>query len=115
MSERTITSFEEFFPHYLREHAKPETRAIHYAGTLLALSLMVYSILVGPLWLFLFAFVVGYGFAWVGHFFVEKNRPATFTYPWWSYISDFRMLWLWMTGRIGAELEKAGVPTGAKG
>ena len=115
MSERTITSFEEFFPHYLREHAKPETRAIHYVGTLLALSLMLYAILVGPLWLFLFAFVVGYGFAWVGHFFVEKNKPATFTYPWWSYISDFKMLWLWMTGRIGAELEKAGVPTGAKG
>ena len=115
MSERTITSFDEFFPHYLREHAKPETRAIHYVGTLTAIALMIYAVATGTWWLLLVAIVTGYFFAWVAHFFVEKNRPATFTYPWWSYISDFRMLWLWMTGRIGAELEKAGVPTGAKG
>ena len=115
MAERTITSFEEFFPHYLREHAKPETRAIHYAGTLLAIALMVYAVVTGTWWLLLAAVVTGYFFAWVGHFFVEKNRPATFTYPWWSYISDFKMLFLWLTGRLGPELERAGVPTGAKG
>ena len=110
--KRTITSFEEFFPHYLREHADPRTRAIHYAGTLFAIALLVFAVATGRWWLILLAVVSGYAFAWVAHFFVEKNRPATFTYPWWSYISDFRMLWLFLTGRLGPELDKAGVGRG---
>ena len=99
-------------PALLREHADPRTRAIHYAGTLFAIALLVFAVATGRWWLILLAVVSGYAFAWVAHFFVEKNRPATFTYPWWSYISDFRMLWLFLTGRLGPELDKAGVGRG---
>jgi hypothetical protein len=52
------------------------------------------------------ALVSGYLFAWIGHFFVEKNRPATFTYPFWSFVSDFRMFGVWLSGRMGRELER---------
>ena len=64
----------------------------------------------GELWLLPVALAAGYGPAWIAHFFVEKNRPATFTHPFWSLISDYRMAWSWMTGRLGTELAKAGVP-----
>jgi hypothetical protein len=63
----------------------------------------------GKLWLLPVALAAGYGPAWIGHFFVERNRPATFTHPFWSLISDYRMAWAWVTGRLGAELAKAGV------
>ncbi|MEK9707827.1 MAG: DUF962 domain-containing protein, partial [Alphaproteobacteria bacterium] len=64
---------------------------------------------IGPLWLLLIAAVAGYGPAWIGHGFVEKNRPATFTHPVWSFLSDFRMLYLWITGQLAPELSGAGV------
>lgn len=109
MAERTITSFRDFWPYYLREHAKPATRALHYAGTTLVVGIALYALLTGS-WLLLAALpVAGYGFAWVAHFMVEKNRPATFTYPLWSLAGDFKMWWMWLTGRLGPELERAGV------
>ena len=104
-----ITSYREFWPYYLREHAKPGTRAIHYAGTGLASAAFIGVIATGRLWLAPIALVAGYGPAWIGHFFIEKNRPATFTYPFWSLISDYRMAFSWVTGRLAAELTKAGV------
>lgn len=109
MADRMKT-YGEFWPYYLREHAKPETRALHYAGTALALALLACIFIYQDYWFLFAALVAGYLFAWIGHFFIEKNRPATFTYPLWSLLSDFRMFFYWITGRLGPELRKAGVP-----
>ena len=100
MSERRFNSFAEFWPYYLAEHSKPLTRLLHYIGTCLVLALVTGFIVVGKWWLFPLAFVPGYAFAWIGHFFVEKNRPATFTYPLWSFLGDWKMLGLMLSGRL---------------
>jgi hypothetical protein len=100
-------TFAEFWPFYLHEHSDPRTRALHYAGTSLAILLLL-----GFAWsrdwrLLAGAPVAGYAFAWAAHAFIERNKPATFTYPLWSLIGDFYMLFCWATGRLGAELERA--------
>lgn len=101
-----LTSYREFWPFYLRDHAKPSTRAVHYAGTALVFATVVLAFATGNYWWLVATPVAGYGFAWFGHFFVEKNRPATFTYPFWSLISDFRMFGHFVSGTMGRELEK---------
>lgn len=104
-----LASFAEFWPYYLRQHARPRTRALHYVGTTLVVALALGALLTGR-WILLGLLpVAGYIFAWLGHFVIEKNRPATFTHPLWSLVADFRMWFLWLTGRIGPELERAGV------
>lgn len=106
---RDCRSFAEFWPFYLREHSKPATRALHYVGTSLVVAIGLFAILTGR-WAWLLAIpLAGYGFAWIAHFRVERNRPATFTYPLWSLAADFRMWALWATGKLGPELERAGV------
>lgn len=92
---REFGSMEEFWGFYLGQHSKPATRRWHFAGTLASLG--------APL---LAAPVLGYGMAWYSHFFVEGNRPATFGHPVWSFLCDYRMFALILTGRIDAELAR---------
>ena len=108
MSKRKA-NYAEFWPFYLQEHAKTSTRNLHYVGTALVIAIAVFAAATQR-WAWLLAMpVAGYFFAWMSHAFVERNQPATFTHPLWSLISDFRMFFLWLTGRLGPELEKAGV------
>jgi len=100
MSQSEFKSFSDFWPHYLGEHSKPATRALHCVGTLIAVGVVVSFIAIGRWWLFPLALVPGYALAWVGHFFIEKNRPATFTHPLWSFMGDWKMLALMLTGRL---------------
>jgi hypothetical protein len=96
----TFGSFHEFYPYYLSEHSHPTNRRLHFAGTTLVLVLCVLAPIL-DLRLFAALPVAGYGFAWVGHFVVEKNRPATFRHPLWSLMGDFRMYADILTGRVG--------------
>ncbi|RDC60684.1 hypothetical protein HME9302_01899 [Alteripontixanthobacter maritimus] len=108
---KTYTTFAEFWPFYLREHSKPRTRTLHYIGTTLVVAIAVFAIVTGRFWWLAAMPVAGYFFAWIAHFRVEMNRPATFTYPLWSLAADFKMWWCWLTGRIDRELDMAGVDT----
>ena len=108
MAEK-FTTYAEFWPHYLREHARANTRRLHYLGTTLAIVLTAAAIAMGTVWLIAAALPAGYLFAWIGHFLVERNRPATFSHPIWSLISDFRMYFLWLGGQLNAELRDAGI------
>jgi hypothetical protein len=86
------TTFEQFYPFYLSQHANKINRRLHIIGTLLAIILLIRAIFSGSIGNFLIVPIVGYGFAWVGHFMFEKNKPATFKYPLFSLRGDFRML-----------------------
>ena len=103
---KPITTYAEFWPFYLGEHSRPATRAFHYAGTLAFIAIAAYAIATATWWALAAGVIAAYGFAWFSHFAIERNKPATFTYPAWSLISDFRMLGYALAGRIGAELEK---------
>ena len=106
MNQSQFNSFTDFWPHYLSEHGKPATRALHAVGTIVAIGLLVFLIALGKWWLFPLAFVPGYGLAWTGHFFIEKNRPATFTHPLWSFMGDWKMLALMIGGKINDEVSR---------
>lgn len=110
MISTRLKTFEEFWPHYLGEHRHPLNRALHFAGTSLVYVIVVMAIFQTP-WLLFLAPVVGYGFAWVGHFMVERNRPATFTYPLWSLRGDFRMHARMLTGRLAEDLGRIDLVT----
>ena len=95
-----FTSFAEFYPYYLQEHSNATCRRLHYVGSLLVLSILGYALFTQQ-WLWLLALpFAGYGFAWVGHFVFEKNKPATFKYPLYSFMGDWVMLKDAFTGRI---------------
>ena len=93
-------SFNEFYPFYLSEHAHRVSRRLHFAGTSIALALLLAAINLRSWKLVVLALVQGYLLAWVGHFFFEHNRPATFRYPLWSFMGDWRMWWDILRGRI---------------
>lgn len=95
-----FNSFAEFYPYYLSEHSDRTCRRLHFVGTSLVLALIVVALLGSNPWLWVTVPVAGYGFAWVGHFFFEKNRPATFQYPFYSLWGDFVMYKDIVTGKI---------------
>ncbi|MBS0234893.1 MAG: DUF962 domain-containing protein [Proteobacteria bacterium] len=103
---RKFTSFEEFWPHYLQAHARPETRALHIAGTTLGI-LGVASWLATRRAKYLAAgLAASYGSAWIGHFAFEGNNPAAFANPIWSLEADLRMYRLWLTGDLETEMQR---------
>lgn len=106
MAAAKYRTLDEFWPFYLSQHRRPATQALHVAGSVAAIALVGLAVAFRSWWLGLAAVVVGYAFAWVGHFFVERNRPATFTYPVKSFLSDWRLLWVVVTGRLEKELER---------
>ena len=110
-----MQTFAEFWPFYLREHSRKATRTLHFAGTTLSLLLVIGGIALRSGGLLLLALVCGYAFAWVGHFFVEHNRPATFKYPLWSFAADWKMWALALSGRLDGELQRAGVRSAQPG
>lgn len=97
---REFASFREFYPFYLSEHANRTSRRLHVVGTSLAVILMIYAIANGIWWLVPLALIPGYALAWIGHFFFEHNRPATFKHPLYSFCGDFVMLRDVLSGRI---------------
>lgn len=104
--ESRFKTYAEFWDFYVLEHSEPLTRLLHFVGTTLGLVLLVWIIRSGS-WLYLpLCLVIGYAFAWSAHFFVEHNKPATFKYPFWSFISDYKMVWFMLTGRMNAEVER---------
>ena len=93
-------SFREFYPFYLSEHENRTSRRLHFAGTSIALLLLLLALLRQQPWFVLVALLQGYLLAWIGHFFFEHNRPATFRYPVYSFIGDWRMWWDVLRGRV---------------
>jgi hypothetical protein len=99
-NDKTYRTFHDFYPFYLAEHANPTCRRLHFAGTSIAVTLLLAALLTQRWWLMVVALVQGYAFAWVGHFYFEHNRPATFKYPWFSFMGDWRLWWDILRGRI---------------
>ena len=97
---KTYSTFSEFYPFYLSEHQNRTSRRLHFVGTSVAAALLVLTLVTQNWWLALVALLQGYAFAWVGHFFFEHNKPATFQYPRLSFIGDWRMWWEILTGKI---------------
>lgn len=97
---RRFASFREFYPYYLAEHRHPVSRRLHVVGSAGVLLLAVAAAVSGNPWWLLAALFCGYGFAWVGHFFFEKNRPATFRHPIYSFAADWVMFRDVLAGRI---------------
>ena len=99
-------SFSEFWPFYVAEHSKSGTRTLHLIGTTIGTTVMIFTIASGRWWLFPLGLIPGYACAWLGHFVIEKNKPATFQYPLWSFMGDYKMIAYMITGRMGGEVER---------
>ncbi len=97
--DKPYRTFAEFYPFYLSQHADRTCRRLHVVGSTVVLVLLVTALLRGGWW-WLSLPLAGYGFAWIGHFFFEHNKPATFTYPVYSLMGDWVMYWQVLTGKI---------------
>ena len=99
-------SFGDFWPYYVGEHKRPGCRALHYLGVLVSLAIAACAIWSASWMMLAVAIVAGYALAWTGHFFVEHNTPATWGYVRWSFLAEFKMFALALTGRMGKEIER---------
>ena len=100
MSGKTYATFSDFYPFYLSEHSNRTCRRLHFAGTSIGLACLVTAFATRNFWWLLAGLVSGYAFAWVGHYFFEHNRPATFSYPFYSFLGDWVMWKDMLSGRI---------------
>ena len=107
MDETKYTSFRTFYPYYLTEHKNVISRTLHFIGTALVIVCLFAGIITGKWVLFIIIPLCGYGFAWFGHYFFEKNKPATFKYPFYSLASDFVMFWHILTGKLPQKMKEA--------
>ncbi len=101
-----FTTFHEFYPFYLQEHSHPINRRLHFIGTTLLLLILIAALITRYWYGFILLPIVGYSFAWVGHFYIEKNKPATFKHPFYSLAGDFRMFYDILRGRIILKSDK---------
>jgi len=93
-------NLKEFYPFYISQHENKVCRRLHFIGTSFMILLLLFVFITGEWQKLIFLPLIGYGFAWVGHFFYEKNKPATFTYPWFSFVCDWIMYKDIIIGRI---------------
>ena len=100
ISKPKFNSFKEFYPFYLSEHSKTSTKITHLIGSFGVILILIYSFYASNLKFILYAQIFGYGFAWIGHFIFEKNKPATFKFPFYSFIGDWVMLIDILRGKI---------------
>ena len=114
MASEKIETFADFWPFYVRAHSKKKTRVLHAIGSILALGMIVLAVVETP-WFLIAAPLIGYGFAWYGHFFVEGNKPATFGHPFYSLAADYRMVFLMLIGRMDAEVGQLVVNASSEG
>lgn len=105
--ENRLNRFEDFWPYYVREHSHPANRGLHFIGSTLGVICLALTFVTGNVWLVPAGLVLGYGFAWFGHFFIQRNKPATFKYPFWSLCGDWKMWFLMLIGRMGSQVRRA--------
>ena len=104
-------SFQDFWPHYVRAHSQPATRGFHLLGTLLGWGLLAIGLALREPWLLLAAAIAPYPIVWFSHFFIEHNKPATFGHPGWSWLADQKMVWMMLTRRMSAEVDRLRIST----
>ena len=101
-------TFAKFWPEYVRAHSSGATRVMHFVGTLAGWAILVMAVVMKKWWWIALALVVPYGFAWIAHFFVEHNKPATFEHPLWSWWADQKMVAMMVVGKMGEEVKRVG-------
>jgi len=101
-----FATFAQSWPYYVSEHRRPVTRALHFIGSTLVLATATTAVVTGRPWLLLATPILGYGFAWLGHFGFERNKPATFKHPVYSFLADWVMYGKILSGTMRAEVER---------